>query len=100
MAFGDEAAVPGQKRRLGDQRPVQQGVKRVVPDQIPGGRRQPVGQAIGQAAQLRAIYGADMAQAIIGNADKGKAIMAVVLSKKEALANAWEDWLRQPPATR
>ena len=35
-----------------------------------------------------------------GNADKGKAIMAVVLSKKEALANAWEDWLRQPPATR
>lgn len=35
-----------------------------------------------------------------GNADKGKAIMAVVLSKKEALANAWEDWLRQPPAAR
>ena len=35
-----------------------------------------------------------------GNADKGKAIMAVVLSKKEALANAWEDWLRPPPATR
>ena len=35
-----------------------------------------------------------------GNADKGKAIKAVVLSKKEALANAWEDWLRQPPATR
>ena len=35
-----------------------------------------------------------------GDADKGKAIMAVVLSKKEALANAWEDWLRQPPATR
>ena len=41
-----------------------------------------------------------------GNADKGKAIMAVVLSKKEALANAWEDWLRhrprraEPPAKR
>lgn len=25
------------------------------------------------------------------NADKGKAIMAMVFSKKEALANAWED---------
>ena len=35
-----------------------------------------------------------------GNAYKGNAIMAVVLSKKEALANAWEDWLRQPPAAR
>lgn len=35
-----------------------------------------------------------------GNADKGKAIMALVLSKKEALANEWEDWLRQPPGDR
>ena len=35
-----------------------------------------------------------------GNADKGRAIMAMVLSKKEALANAWEDWLRPLPATR
>lgn len=35
-----------------------------------------------------------------GNADKGKAIMALVLSKKEALTNEWEDWLRQPPGDR